>query len=109
MDIQRLRNLTTGLLHTKVADIYEDIEYLTGSPRIMTHQIPNASRAIEPWLKEKITDERFFDGNFYTTHTGEIDIQPMNEEEKRQMWERYGDMRSPLQKFFERSSAHSPS
>lgn len=24
MDIQRLRNLTTGLMHTSIGDIYED-------------------------------------------------------------------------------------
>lgn len=29
MDIQRLRNLTTGRLHTEMAHIYQDIEYLT--------------------------------------------------------------------------------
>lgn len=28
MDIQRIRNLTTGILHTKMEDIHEDIEYL---------------------------------------------------------------------------------
>ena len=30
MDIQRLRNLTTGRLHTQMTDIYMDLDYLTG-------------------------------------------------------------------------------
>ena len=30
MDIQRLRNLTTGRLHTEMGHIYEDLELITG-------------------------------------------------------------------------------
>ena len=54
MDIQRLRNLTTGRLHTKMEHIYADIEHLTGAEGVMTHQLPNACRALEPYLREKV-------------------------------------------------------
>jgi hypothetical protein len=96
MDIQRLRNLTTARLHTKMENIYTDIEYLTGEKGLMTHQIPNASRAIEPYLREIVTDARFWDGEYDTTHTGEIDIPPMDEAARNAMWERYEAMPSLL-------------
>lgn len=96
MDIQRLRNLTTGMLHTKVEHVYEDIEYLTNTSGLMTHQIPNAIRAIEPWLRQQVTKLRFWDGKCDTTHIGRFEIQPMTAKEKAEMLERFGAMRSPL-------------
>jgi hypothetical protein len=76
MDIQRLRNLTTGRLHTDVGFIYQDIEYLTGEKGVMTHMLPNAMRALEPWLREKLSDRRLWDGEYDPSHIGEIDIEP---------------------------------
>jgi len=96
MDIQRLRNLTTGRLHTKMEHIYEDIALITGEDGVMTHQLPNACRAMEPYLREKVTDARFWDGEYDTTHTGEIDVPPMDDAAKKAMWERYGAMPSLL-------------
>lgn len=46
MDVQRLRNLTTGRLHTEIGFVYEDIEHLTGVKGIMTHMMPRAMRAL---------------------------------------------------------------
>lgn len=89
MNNQRLRNLTTDILHTRMQDIYEDIAYITGIPGIMTHQIPNALRAILPYLKEHIKDERFWDGKFDQTHTGEFDIAPMSPADREAMLERF--------------------
>lgn len=96
MEIQRLRNLTTKRLHTKMQDIYEDIEFITGERGVMTHQLPNASRAIEPWLREKLTDPRFWDGKYDLTHTGEFDLQPMNADEKAAMFKRYSELPHPF-------------
>lgn len=84
MDIQRLRNLTTGRLHTTIDHIYEDIEYLTGVKGVMTHQLPNACDALQPYLHEKIKDPRFWDGNFDTEHVGDYEIQPMDEQQRDQ-------------------------
>lgn len=64
IEILRLRNLTTGILHTEIGHVYEDIENLTGTKGIMTHQIPNAIRAMLPWLKVKLKDEQFWDSKF---------------------------------------------
>ncbi len=96
MDIQRLRNLTTGRLHTRMADIYEDIEYLTGEQGVMTHMLPNANRALEPYLREKVPDAKFWENVYDTNHTGEIEVPPMNEAERMAFWERYGTSPSPL-------------
>ena len=77
MDIQRLRNITTGMLHTCIKDIYEDLEYLSGYSGLMTHHLPVVCDKILPELKKQIVDPRFWDGKYDTTHTGEIDVHPV--------------------------------
>ena len=76
--------------------IYEDIEYLTGAEGVMTHQLPNAARAMEPWLRSKIVDVRFWDDKYDTSHVGEFDIQPMTKAEKNEMFRRYNELPSLL-------------
>lgn len=96
MDIQRLRNLTTGRLHTKVEHIYQDIGRLTGAEGIMTHQIPNALRAMEPWIRTVVTDQRFWDGKHDPEHVGHYDVPCMTDEETKAMFARYQEMPSLL-------------
>lgn len=82
MTNQRIRNLTTGRLHTQMDDIYKDMEFITGEGGLFTHMLPAANKAMEPWLKAKLPDARFWDGKYDTTHTGETDLAPMNDAEK---------------------------
>jgi hypothetical protein len=89
MDAQRLRNLTTGRLHTDVGHIYQDMEYLTGMTGLMTHMLPNVMRALEPWLKLKVTEARFWDGKLDLSHQGDFDIRPMSEQEQKEVGDRY--------------------
>lgn len=96
MDIQRLRNLTTGRLHTSVDDIQADIEWLTGEQGVMTYQIPNALRALEVCLRAQVTDARCWDGAYDPTHTGEVDVRPMDEGERAAFWQRYEALPSAL-------------
>lgn len=96
MTNQRLRNLTTGKLHTKMEDIYEDVEYITGEKGVMTHMLPNAFRAMQDWLREKVTDARFWDDAYDVTHTGETDLQPMTDDERDAFWKRYGALPHPF-------------
>ena len=98
MDIQRLRNLTTARLHTEVSHIYQDIEYLTGEKGVMTHMLPNAARALKPYLRAKIQDVKFWDDMYDTAHVGEIEVPPMNEAERAEFWKRYDALPSPLQR-----------
>ena len=96
-NIQRLRNLTTHRLHTEMGHIYEDLENIIGSPGIMTHMIPGIARAIKPWLMENVTDPRFWDGQYDTTHTGEIDLPTPSEEDRQKMLDRYLEQPDPLE------------
>ena len=96
MNIQRLRNLTTGRLHTEMSHIYQDLGAITGATGLMTHMLPRVLRAIEPWLRQHVTDPRLWDGEYDTTHTGEIDLPEPSEDDRKAMLERYGAQPDPL-------------
>ena len=97
MDIQRLRNLTTGRLHTKMEHIYEDLGIITSETGLMTHMLPRAMRACEPWLREHVTEPRFWDGEYDTTHTGELELPTPSEADRKAMFERYAAQPNPLE------------
>ncbi len=97
MDIQRLRNLTTGRLHTEIGHVYQDIEFFTGEKGVMTHMLPRAFRSLDPYLREVFADnQRLFDGAYDVTHEGEIDVQSMGDEARAAFWERYRAEPDPL-------------
>lgn len=89
MNIQRVRNLTTGRLHTNMNDIYEDIEYLTDEKGVMTHMLPYAVKALQVYLKNKIKDPRFWDGKYDTSHVGDIELLPMSKDEKSKFFDSF--------------------
>ena len=97
MNAQRLRNLTTGRLHTKMEDIYQDVEFITGEKGVMTHMLPNAFRAMQPWLQAKVTDPRFWDGKWDQTHDGDYPLAPMTPMEREAFWFEYGKLPSSLE------------
>lgn len=96
MDIQRLRNLTTGRLHTQMEHIYEDLGVIIGDDGIFTHMIPRVMRAVEPWLRERVTESRFWDGQYDVTHTGEFDLPQPTDGDRAAMFERYKSQPDPL-------------
>ena len=96
MDIQRLRNLTTGRLHTEMSHIYEDLEQITGEGGLMTHMLPRAIKAVEPWLREKVSDDSFWDGKYDTTHLGEIELPEPTGKDRELFFERFKEMPNPL-------------
>ena len=96
MDIQRLRNLTTGRLHTKMEHIYEDLGMIIGEKGLMTHMLPRVMKAVEPWLRDNISDLRFWDGKFDITHTGEFDLPETTDEDRKIFFERFSNMPNPL-------------
>jgi len=97
MDIQRLRNLTTGRLHTDIGHVYEDLGEITGQQGLMTHMLPRAMRAVEPWLREHVTDLRFWDDEYDTTHTGEYSLPEPTAADRETMTERYMAQPNPLE------------
>lgn len=96
METQRLRNLTTGRLHTEMGHIYQDLEYITGMEGIMTHMIPNVMRAVDPWLREKVTESEYWNDEYEPHHVGDYPLEPMSETEKTGMLERYSALPNPL-------------
>ena len=96
MEIQRLRNLTTGRLHTEIGHVYEDLEIIMGEKGLMTHMLPRAVRAVEPWLREHVKDPRFWDGEYDTTHTGECDLPEPTATDRAAMFGRYKAQPNPL-------------
>lgn len=97
MDIQRLRNLTTGVLHTEMDHIYEDLENITGQAGLMTHMLLRVVKAVEPWLRDHVNDERFWDGKFDASHTGEFELPEPSKEDRDAMFERYKEQPNPLE------------
>ena len=96
IQIQRLRNLTTAKLHTEMSHIYEDLAGMTGAGTLMTHMLPRVLRAVKPWLQEHVTDARFWDGKYDTTHTGEIELPTPTIAERLLMLDRYREQPDPL-------------
>lgn len=97
MDIQRLRNLTTGRLHTEIGHVYKDLEKITGQKGLMTHMLSRVLRSIEPWLREHVTEPRFWDGKFDTTHTGKFDLPKPTDSDRQAMIKRYKAQPNPLE------------
>jgi len=97
MDIQRLRNLTTGKLHTKMEHIYEDLEIITGEPGIMTHMIPRIYTAVKPWLKQHVTDGRFWNDRHDPEHCGDYPLPTATAFERERMFEIFKSLPNPLE------------
>ncbi len=96
MNKQRLRNLTTGKLHTEMSHIYQDLELITGMGGLMTHMLPNAMRAVEPWLETVVTDSEYWDGEYHPALDGEYDLPPMTTHQQKECLSRYQKLPSPL-------------
>lgn len=92
MDVQRVRNLTTGLLHTEMHHCYEDLSVISGLNTIYTHQIPNLTRAVLPWLREKIQDDKFFDGKHNPSEKGFFRLPKPTEYEQKEIIRRFTEL-----------------
>ena len=97
MDIQRLRNLTTGILHTEISHVYEDLESIIRDRGLMTHMLPRVLRSVEPWLREHVTNKRFWDGKYDTTHIGEHELPQPTAADLDAMFSRYKAQPNPLE------------
>lgn len=84
-----LRNMTTGILHTKIDDVYIFLEKYLGADGIMTHQIPSACRALEPFLKTKLSSEWFNKVWEKENLDIEVEVPDMTEDELRSFWISY--------------------
>lgn len=96
MNSLRLRNLTTKKLHTDILHFYEDLEWIIGEKGLMTHMIPNMLIAVEPWLKEHVTDQHYWNGQYDPSHIEEYDLIEPTNEEREIMFNRYEELNNPL-------------
>jgi len=96
MDTQRLRNLTTGRLHTDIGFIYQDLEWITGQPGLMTHMLPRVMRAVTPWLRQHVTDARFWDDAYDPYHHGEVELPEPTAADRQAMVELYLHQPNPF-------------
>jgi hypothetical protein len=101
MDTQRLRNLTTGRLHTEMGHVYEDLESIIGQVGLFTHMLPGVLEAVTPWLRATVADTRFWNGEYDPAHTGEYDLPTPTAEERVAMLGRYSAQPSPLSRILE--------
>lgn len=62
----------------------------------MTHMLPRMLRACEPWLREHVTDPRFWDGQFDQTHTGKTRLPMPTDMDRKAMIQRYMAQPNPL-------------
>lgn len=96
IDSQRLRNLTTHRLHTKMDDIYKDLEWLYGVGGLMTHMLPNMLEAATPWLRKYVRDEKYWDSEYDVSHVETFILPDPLAPEREQMWDRYRALPSPF-------------
>lgn len=85
----QLRNMTTGILHTSIGDVYVFLEKYLGAKGIMTHQLPSACKALLPFLKTKLPDEWFTDEWQKENLNEPAEVADLTEDEKKLFWESY--------------------
>jgi hypothetical protein len=87
--VGKLRNITTGILHTAIGDVYEFLEEYLDAKGIMTHQLPSACRALEPILKSKLPETWFVKEWVKAGLDVEAECPDLTEDEKKVFWESY--------------------
>lgn len=90
----KLRNMTTGRLHTEIGDVYQFIEEYIGEKGIMTHHLPSACPPIQTILKRHLPEE-YFNGQWIQTSqqmhglSDIVEIPDMTEDERKEFWETF--------------------
>ena len=101
IDYQRLRNLTSRILHTSsFYHVYCDLESITNkkglaNSMLTTHMLPKIEKVVIPWLRKHVTDQRFWDGKFDTTHIGVYELPQPTDEEHVEMFKLFASQPIP--------------
>lgn len=82
----KLRNITSGILHTSVGDVYSFFEEYLGEKGIMTHHLPVAGKAILPILKRNLDDSWFTDEWVKEALDESVDIPDLTDDERTEFW-----------------------
>jgi hypothetical protein len=70
---------------------------IIGKSGLMTHMLPRVMRAVNPWLRKHVTDARFWNSKYDTTHTGEFYLTEPTAEDRAAMLKRYEAQPNPLE------------
>lgn len=89
--VGKLRNVTTGILHTNIGDVYKFFEEYTGEEGIMTHHLPSAAKALEPILKRKLSDEWFTKEWIKEDLDKEATIEDLTQDERQEFFTSFGE------------------
>lgn len=92
----KLRNVTSGRLHTDIGHVYEFYNEYTGADGIMTHHLPSAFQALLPILKGKLSDEWFTDEWIKTGLDEPVEVPEMTQEERDSFWKSFGEYASKM-------------
>lgn len=85
----KLRNVTSGILHTEVGDVYKFYEEYIGEKGIMTHHIPSAFKALQPILKTKLSEEWFNEEWIKEGLNEPVEVADLTAEEKAEYWKQF--------------------
>lgn len=79
-----------------MGDIPEDLSQILGMPGLFSHLIPDAYKAVLPWLKEHVTDPRMWEEKWDPNHTGETELPTPTPDERASMMARFYSQPDPL-------------
>jgi len=92
----KLRNITTGILHTNIGDVYLFLEEYLDVKGVMTHQLPSACRALNPILKKKLSKD-WFTKEWQKNGLNEpIELPNLTKQEKILFWKKYEILSSKM-------------
>lgn len=87
----KLRNVTSGILHTKIDDVYKFYEEYVKAEGIMTHQLPSAFKALLPILKTKLPEKWFTEEWIKEGLNEVVSVPELTEDELKTFWRSYSE------------------
>ena len=106
-----LRRQSTRQIRSVAVESTEDGSPGTGMPASASPGTGNLTLAdlcaryglhiklVQRELKKKAPDARLWNDEFDTNHLGEIEIDPMSDDDLKEFWERFSNLPSPLERF----------
>lgn len=89
---QRLRNLTTDILHTNNEDVENDLGEILGIGDALPHfMVAKMIPSIRDFLAKNLLDKRFWDNKHDIHHIGMITISKPTDSELGKIWAFYNE------------------
>jgi len=92
---QRIRNLTSGILHTNPEDVKNDLGAILGIGDSLPHfMVTKMMQPVKDFLRKNILDQRFWDDKLDLSHVGTINISEPTDAELGKIWTAYNKEQS---------------